>query len=60
MCSLGENERLRDALKRIAREFERREPERAAGLLGERWMREPSNNPSETRKATNVSTPYHH
>jgi len=30
-------------LKRIAREAERREPERAAGLLGKRWMREPSN-----------------
>ncbi|MGH8091302.1 MAG: hypothetical protein ACREO6_07615 [Rudaea sp.] len=26
---------MRDALKRIARETERREPERTAGLLGE-------------------------
>ena len=34
---------MRDALKRIAREFERREPERAAGLLGERWTHEPGN-----------------
>jgi hypothetical protein len=33
-------------MKRMSREVERREPERAAGLLGERWMREPSNSPS--------------
>jgi hypothetical protein len=45
----GEAERLRDALTRIAREAERREPERAAGLLGERWMRERSNGPSAAR-----------
>jgi hypothetical protein len=36
---VGESERLRDALNRNARELERREPERAAGLLGERWTR---------------------
>jgi len=46
---LGEAERLRDALTRIAREAERREPERAAGLLGERWMRESRNSPNEVR-----------
>jgi hypothetical protein len=32
-------------LKRMSREAERRELERAAGLLGERWTREPSNGP---------------
>ena len=37
---------MRDALKRIAREAERREPERAAGLLSEHRMRELSNGPS--------------
>ncbi len=40
---VGEDERARDALKRIAREAERRAPERAAGLLSERRMRELSN-----------------
>jgi hypothetical protein len=36
----------------MTREIERRELERAAGLLGERWMREPSNSPSVARRAT--------
>jgi hypothetical protein len=48
---VGEDERLRDALTRIAREAERREQERAAGLLGERWMRKVSNAASEARRA---------
>jgi len=48
----AETERMRDAMKRIAREVERREQERAAGLLGERWMREPSN-ASEGAPASN-------
>jgi hypothetical protein len=39
----GEAERLRHALKRMSREVERREQERAAGLLSERWTRELSN-----------------
>ena len=47
---VGEAERLRHAMKRMSREGERRGPERAAGLLGERWMREPSNTPNEVRK----------
>ena len=40
---VGEDECSRDALKRIAHEAKRREPERAAGLLSERTMRELSN-----------------
>jgi len=40
---------LRHALTRMSREAERREPERAAGLLSERWTRELSNDPSEAR-----------
>jgi hypothetical protein len=32
------------------REAERHEQERMAGLLGERWMREPSNGPSAARR----------
>jgi hypothetical protein len=42
----GEAERSRHAMKRMSREAERREPDRAAGLLGERWTREPSNGAS--------------
>jgi hypothetical protein len=37
-------------MKRIAREFQRREPERAAGLLGERRTREPRNAPSKAKQ----------
>jgi len=33
----------------MSREAERRKPERAAGLLGERWMRELSNGPRAAR-----------
>jgi hypothetical protein len=36
---MGENERWRDALKRIAREGERRRQEPKAGLLGEAGSR---------------------
>ena len=43
-------ERQDGASKRMSREGERRELERAAGLLGERWMREPSNRPNKVRR----------
>jgi len=36
---MGEPERLRDAVKRIARDCERRRQEPKAGLLGEAWSR---------------------
>jgi len=47
----GEAERKRHAMKRMSHEAERREPERAAGLLGERWTREPSNSRSAATSA---------
>jgi len=44
-----QGERQDVASQRVSLEAERRKPERAAGLLGERWMRELSNGPSAAR-----------